>query len=60
MVESEKTDVLIVGNRGMGALKRAFLGSVSDYCVQHASCPVIVVKRPPVEEKSSTSAGMAA
>lgn len=33
---------LIVGSRGRGGLKRAFLGSVSDYVVRNAPCPVIV------------------
>ncbi|CAL4942013.1 unnamed protein product [Urochloa decumbens] len=26
--------------------RRAFLGSVSDYCAHHASCPIMVVKPP--------------
>lgn len=33
---------LIVGSRGRGVLKRAFLGSVSDYVVRKAPCSVIV------------------
>ena len=33
---------LIIGSRGRGGLKRAFLGSVSDYVVRNAPCPVIV------------------
>ena len=33
---------LIVGSRGRGGLKRALLGSVSDYVVRHAPCSVIV------------------
>ena len=33
---------LIVGSRGRGGLKRAFLGSVSDYIVRNAPCSVIV------------------
>jgi hypothetical protein len=29
------------------ASRRAFLGSVSDYCAHRASCPIMVVKPPP-------------
>ncbi|KAF0531637.1 adenine nucleotide alpha hydrolases-like protein [Gigaspora margarita] len=35
---------LIVGSRGLGILKRIFIGSVSDYCSHHCNCTVIVVK----------------
>jgi nucleotide-binding universal stress UspA family protein len=33
---------LILGTRGRGGLKRAFLGSVSDHVVRNAPCSVIV------------------
>jgi nucleotide-binding universal stress UspA family protein len=33
---------VIIGSRGRGGLKRALLGSVSDYVVRHAPCSVIV------------------
>jgi len=33
---------IIVGSRGRGGLKRALLGSVSDYVVRNAPCTVIV------------------
>jgi hypothetical protein len=33
-----------MGSRGRGALKRTFLGSVSDYCVHHCDCPVVIVR----------------
>ncbi|KAE8715283.1 SYP121 protein [Hibiscus syriacus] len=39
-------DLLVVGNRNLGKIKRAFLGSVSDYCAHHAFCPVLIVKSP--------------
>ncbi|KAL2456766.1 Adenine nucleotide alpha hydrolase-like superfamily protein [Forsythia ovata] len=39
-------DLLVVGSRGLGQIKRAFLGSVSDYCAHHARCAVLVVKPP--------------
>ncbi|WP_460955443.1 universal stress protein [Parasphingorhabdus pacifica] len=37
-------DVLVVGSRGHGGFMGALLGSVSQYCVTHASCPVVVVR----------------
>jgi nucleotide-binding universal stress UspA family protein len=36
-------DLLVVGARGMGGFKRRLLGSVSQRCVQHATCTVVVV-----------------
>jgi nucleotide-binding universal stress UspA family protein len=36
--------VIVVGSRGLGAFKRALLGSVSDHLVRHAPCPVLVVR----------------
>lgn len=35
---------VIIGSRGRGGLKRALLGSVSDYVVRNAPCTVIVSK----------------
>ncbi|KAL1223318.1 Universal stress protein A-like protein [Cardamine amara subsp. amara] len=37
-------DLLVVGSHGKGALQRTFLGSVSNYCVNNAKCPVLVVR----------------
>lgn len=37
---------LVVGSRGMGPLKRAIIGSVSEHVVFHVACPVTVVKTP--------------
>ncbi|GKV35565.1 hypothetical protein SLEP1_g43816 [Rubroshorea leprosula] len=50
--EQIHVDLLIVGSRGLGKVKRAFLGSVSDYCAQHARCPILIVKPPKEDSKS--------
>ena len=46
---NEKVDLIITGSRGLGTARRTILGSVSDYVVHHASCPVCVV--PPSVKK---------
>jgi nucleotide-binding universal stress UspA family protein len=35
---------IVMGSRGLGALRRALMGSVSDSVVRHAHCPVFVVR----------------
>jgi len=37
-------DLIILGSRGLGAVKGVLLGSVSSKVIQHAYCPVTVVK----------------
>eukprot|EP00258_Populus_trichocarpa_P042306 XP_024458325.1 universal stress protein A-like protein [Populus trichocarpa] len=44
--EQMQADVLVVGSRGLGKIKRALLGSISDYCAHHAKCPILIVKPP--------------
>ena len=36
--------IIVVGSRGLGALRRAVLGSVSESVIRHAHCPVFVVR----------------
>ncbi|KAF3336245.1 universal stress protein A-like protein-like protein [Carex littledalei] len=43
-VDSIPLSCLVIGNRGLGKIKRVFMGSVSEYVVNNASCPVTVVK----------------
>lgn len=43
---SERAQLLVVGSRGHGAFAGMLLGSVSQHCVQHAHCPVVVIRRP--------------
>ncbi len=48
LVEVTKpSDVLVVGSHGHGGFVGALLGSVSQYVVAHAPCPVVVVRHGP-------------
>ena len=41
---AREADILVVGSRGHGGFTEAVLGSVSQYCVHHAPCPVLVIR----------------
>lgn len=36
--------LIVMGSRGLGGLRRALMGSVSDSVVRHAHCPVLIVR----------------
>src|SRR4029077_2242999 len=47
---AEGADLLVMGNRGHGGLTEALLGSVGQYCVRHAPCPVVIMRgKPPAD-----------
>ncbi|KAM7263772.1 hypothetical protein ACFE04_001455 [Oxalis oulophora] len=54
-VEQGHVQLLVLGCRGLGMIKRAVLGSVSDYCTHYAKSPVLIVK-PPTKEMESKKA----
>ena len=49
VVDKHHASLLVVGSHGYGAIKRAVLGSVSDYCAHHAHCSVMIVKKPKIK-----------
>ncbi|KAK4414815.1 Universal stress protein A-like protein [Sesamum alatum] len=46
VADQMQVDLIAIGSRGLGKIKRAFMGSVSDYVTHHAKCPVLVIKQP--------------
>jgi len=46
-------ELLVVGTRGHNRLTGLFLGSVSQYLVVHAPCPVLVVHGPPTTRRAA-------
>ena len=41
---AEGAELLVLGSRGHGGLAEALLGSVGQYCVHHAPCPVVIMR----------------
>jgi nucleotide-binding universal stress UspA family protein len=41
----DEVDILVVGSRGYGPVRRLVLGSTSDYLERHARCSLLVLPR---------------
>lgn len=42
--KENKVNTVVAGSRGLGAFKRFFLGSFSQFLVNHLECDVLIVK----------------
>lgn len=42
--EDEKTDLIVIGTRGLGGFKKLVMGSVASGVVAHAHCAVLVIR----------------
>jgi nucleotide-binding universal stress UspA family protein len=47
LARAKNADLLVLGSRGHGAFTGMLLGSVSEHCVAHSACPVVVVRHEP-------------
>jgi nucleotide-binding universal stress UspA family protein len=48
LAEDIGAGLIVMGSRGLGGIRRALMGSVSDAVVRHAHCPVMVFRGEPV------------
>jgi nucleotide-binding universal stress UspA family protein len=59
LAEEIDADLIVVGSRGFGPIKRLALGSVSEGIVHHATCPILVARGDeracPLPESSSAT-----
>ncbi len=55
----DAVDLLVVGSRSYGPVKRLVLGSTSDYLERHARSSLLVLPRPPVPAATATAAAAA-
>ena len=44
LAEELGAGLIVMGSRGLGGVRRALIGSVSDSVVRHAHCPVMIVR----------------
>lgn len=42
--QADGADLLVMGSRGHGGFTEALLGSVSQHCVHHSRCPVVIIR----------------
>jgi nucleotide-binding universal stress UspA family protein len=45
LAEELGADLIAMGGRGLGGVRRALMGSVSDSVVRHAHCPVLITRK---------------
>ena len=58
LAEELSAGLVVIGSRGLGAMKRALMGSVSTSVVRHAHCPVLVTRGGAPREGGLLTAGI--
>ena len=44
--KEKSADIILLGTRGLGTLRRTVLGSCSDFVIHHADVPVAIIPFP--------------
>ena len=44
-LNSNSMDLIVIGTHGRSGIKKALLGSVASGVVEHANCPVLIIKK---------------
>ena len=52
LIKEHQPSCLVMGQRGLGTVKRTLYGSVSDYILHHAHIPVVIVPPPQARRQS--------
>ena len=52
LIKEHQPSCLVMGQRGLGTVKRTIYGSVSDYVLHHAHIPVVIVPPPQTRKLS--------
>ncbi|KAI0221449.1 hypothetical protein LSAT2_027205 [Lamellibrachia satsuma] len=50
VIDDEGADMVVVGSRGLDVVRRALIGSVSDYVIRQSAVPVLMC--PPIQKKT--------
>lgn len=45
VANEKKANLIVTGTRGLSSVRRTLIGSVSDYVLHHAHCPVLICKK---------------
>ena len=53
----DELDLLVVGSRSFGPIKRLILGSTADYLERHARCSLLVLPRAAIEDQLAAAGG---
>jgi len=57
VAENEGANMIVMGTRGLGTVRRALIGSVSDYVVRHSCIPVVIVPAKKIFKRRESEAG---